>query len=150
MLTHKHISVSLAILLVLASLMFISPVNATTFQAPPYDDKWTLVSGSNYPDADANLTTGHLVVWALPLTNEEASAQVKTWKRVWLPAGDSIISYSWKIKGALMCGLYGSFTGVHLSLFVEKSLNEGTINETTLFHRYADLENLCGRIHEGG
>jgi len=121
----------------------ISPVKAeevTYFaEMPPYDDKWTLVGGSNYPYADANLSTGRLAVFMFPFTGESSSAQVKTWKRVWLPETDLEITYSWRLKGYLMCGLYLSFTGVDLYIFVEKSLNSGTINETTLFYKYVDL-----------
>lgn len=89
MLSRNRIVVaSLIITIVLASLMFISPVKAETYRAemPPYQDKWALASGSNYPYADANLTTGRMVVLCQPLTNEYAAAHVKTWKRVWLPA----------------------------------------------------------------
>jgi hypothetical protein len=114
---------------------------AVTYLAemPPYDDKWTLTAGSNYPYADANLSTGRLEVFMYPFTAEYSSAHVKTWKRVWLPATVLEITYSWKLKGYLMCGLFFSFTGVDLYIFVEKSLNSGTINETTLFHKYVDL-----------
>ena len=107
-------------------------------EMPPYDDKWTLTTGSNYPYADANLSAGRLTVFMYPLTNQFSTAQVKTWKRVWLPASTLRITYSWRLKGYLMCGLYLSSTGVDLYLFVEKSINSGTINETILFHRYVD------------
>jgi len=141
MLTHKCIAVtSLVVIIVLASLMLIPSVKATIIaEMPPYEDKWTLTGGSNYPYADADLSTGRLAVFMFPFTTEDSSAHVKTWKRVWLPATDLEITYSWKIKGYLMCGLFLSWTGIHLYLFVEESLNSGTISETTLFHKYVDM-----------
>jgi hypothetical protein len=39
-------------------------------EMPPYDDKWTLTTGSNYPYADANLSAGRLTVFMYPLTNQ--------------------------------------------------------------------------------
>jgi len=141
MLTRKRVVVaSLIIAIVLASLMFMSPVKATTYaEAPPYDDKWILAAGSNDPYADANLSTGRLAVFMYPFTGEYSSAHAKTWKRVWLPATELEITYSWKLKGYLMCGFYLSYTSIKLYLFVEKSLNLGTIDETTLFDKYQDM-----------
>lgn len=140
MLTHKRIAVtSLVVIIVLASLMLIPSVKATIIEMPPYEDEWTLTGGSNDPGAYANVSSGRLEVFLFPFTTEGASAHVKVWKRVWLPAGDFEISCSWKLKGYLMCGLYLSWTGADLYIFVEKSLNSGTIHETTLFHRYVDM-----------
>lgn len=139
MLTHKHIAVtSLVVMIVLASLMLIPSVKATIIaEMPPYEDEWTLAAGNN-SGAYADLSSGHLQVFLYPFTTEGASAHAKVWKRVWLPAGDLEISYSWKLKGYLMCGFYFSWTGIHLYIFVEESLNSGTIHETTLFEKYVD------------
>jgi hypothetical protein len=142
MLTHKRIiSASLAVVVVLASLIFISPVKAVNYaEMPPYDDEWTLTSGSNYPYADANLSAGRLTVFMYPLTTKSSTAQVEIWKRVWLPATAVEITYSWKLKGSLMCDLYLSFTGVELYIFVDKCSNSERIDQTTLFDKYVDLQ----------
>jgi hypothetical protein len=138
MLTHKRIvAASLIILTVLASLMSIYPVKAVTYATPPYEDKRELYGGSNFPDAKANITDGHLEVWFAPLMGESAGGSAKVWSTFWCSATEITIEYSCRIKGWLKCAGFLSAVGADLWLLVENSDWE-TIYEHTIFHAYGE------------
>ena len=128
--------------------MFISSVKAATYYAemPPYEDKWTLSSmgpPSDDPgvgDADGNLDTGKMTVyadWTGIWEIGDAFGHVKMWKRVWLPAGTIYLDCSWHLKGHYFSKFF-TIIRIHLYIFIEESLNTGTIWEEDLYYFHKD------------